>query len=77
MAESFGGWDGDGVAGGQQAGEECAESEEGGGCETACGKGTLTVPVDTGLSMDYSSHHSWSLGASTSSSTGCSWTPTS
>lgn len=32
MAESFGGWDGDGVAGGQQAGEECAESEEGGDC---------------------------------------------
>jgi hypothetical protein len=28
--------------GGQQAGEECAESEERGGCEqTACGKGTL------------------------------------
>src|SRR3984957_3496862 len=42
IAESFGGWDGDGVAGGQQAGEECAESEEGGGCEqTACGKGAL------------------------------------
>ncbi len=41
-AESFGGWDGDGVAGGQQAGEECAESEERGGCEqTACGKGAL------------------------------------
>jgi hypothetical protein len=33
VAESFGGWDGDGVAGGQQAGEECAESEERGGCE--------------------------------------------
>jgi hypothetical protein len=33
--ESFGGWDGDGVAGGQQAGEECAESEERGGCEQA------------------------------------------
>jgi hypothetical protein len=30
-AESFGGWDGDGVAGGQQAGEECCESEERGG----------------------------------------------
>ena len=42
IAESCGGWDGDGVAGGQQAGEECAESEERGGCEqTACGKGTL------------------------------------
>ena len=42
IAESFGGWDGDGVAGGQQAGEECAESEERGGCEqTACGKGAL------------------------------------
>jgi hypothetical protein len=27
IAESFGGWDGDGVTGGQQAGEECAESE--------------------------------------------------
>ena len=42
IAESFGGWDGDGVAGRQQAGEECAESEERGGCEqTACGKGAL------------------------------------
>src|SRR5215472_5403834 len=42
MAESFGGWDGGGVASGQQAGEECAESEEGSGCEqTACGKGAL------------------------------------
>jgi hypothetical protein len=42
IAESFGGWDGDGVAGGQQAGEECAESEERGGREqTACGKGGL------------------------------------
>ena len=41
-AESFGGWNGDGVAGGQQAGEECAESEERGGCEqTAHGKGVL------------------------------------
>ena len=42
ITESFGGWNGDGVAGGQQAGEECAESEERGGCEeTACGKGAL------------------------------------
>ena len=42
ITESFGGWDGDGVAGGQQAGEECAESEECSGCEqTACGKGAL------------------------------------
>ena len=42
IAESFGGWDGDGVACWQQAGEECAESEERGGCEqTACGKGVL------------------------------------
>ena len=42
IAESFGGWDGDGLAGGQQTGEECAESEERGGCEqTACGKGAL------------------------------------
>src|SRR6202167_6098034 len=42
IEESFGGWDGDGVAGWQQAGEECAESEERGGCEqTACGKGAL------------------------------------
>ena len=42
IAESFGGWDGDGVAGGQQAGEECAESEQRGGCEqTACAKGVL------------------------------------
>src|SRR6266550_5337048 len=42
MAESFGGWDGDRVESGQQAGEECAESEERGGCEqTACGKGAL------------------------------------
>ena len=42
MAESFSGWHGDGVAGGQQAGEECAESEERGGCEqSACGKGAL------------------------------------
>ena len=42
MTESFGGWDGDGVAGGPQAGEECAESEEGSGCEeTARRKGAL------------------------------------
>jgi len=42
IPESFGGWDGDGVAGGQHAGEECAESKECGGCEqTACGKGAL------------------------------------
>ena len=42
MTESFGGWDGDGVAGGPQAGEECAESDEGSGCEeTARGKGAL------------------------------------
>src|SRR5215471_3099241 len=42
MTESFGGWDGDGAAGGPQAGEECAESEEGSGCEeTARGKGAL------------------------------------
>src|SRR6266852_6044953 len=42
IAESFGGCDDGGVAGGQQAGEECAESEERGGCEqTACGKGVL------------------------------------
>jgi hypothetical protein len=42
IAESFGGWNSDGVARGQQAGEECAESEERGGCEqAACGKGAL------------------------------------
>ena len=42
MAESFGGRDGDGVARWQQASDECAESEEHGGCQqTACGKGTL------------------------------------
>src|SRR5215813_9465193 len=42
IAESFGGWDGDGVAGGQQAGEECTESEKAGGCEeTTRGKGAL------------------------------------
>jgi hypothetical protein len=42
IAESFGGWDGDGVAGGQQASEECAEGEQRGGCEqTACGRGAL------------------------------------
>ncbi len=30
------------MAGRQQAGEECAETEEGGGCDqTACGKGVL------------------------------------
>src|SRR5580698_2150289 len=41
-AESIGGWDGDGVEGGQQAGEERAESEQrGGGEEIARGKGTL------------------------------------
>src|ERR1700722_17490487 len=41
-AESIGGWDGDGVEGGQQAGEERAESEQrGGGEKTACGKGVL------------------------------------
>jgi hypothetical protein len=42
IAESFGGWNGDGVANGQQAGEKCAKSEERGGCEqTACSKGVL------------------------------------
>ena len=42
IAESFGGRDGYGVAGWQQAGEECADSEEGGGCEqTSRGKGVL------------------------------------
>jgi len=42
IAESFGGWDGDGVASGQHAGEKRAKSEERGGCEqTACGKGVL------------------------------------
>src|SRR5580658_7076261 len=42
IAKSFSGWDGDGVAGGQQAGEECAESEQRGSCEeTACGKAAL------------------------------------
>src|ERR1700745_2761746 len=42
IAESFGGLDRDSMAGGQQAGEECAESEESGGCEqTACSKGAL------------------------------------
>ena len=42
IAESFGGWNGDGVAGGQQASKECAEREERCGCEhTACGKGVL------------------------------------
>ena len=42
IAESLGGWDGDGVAGGQQAGEQCAKREESGGCEqTACTKGAL------------------------------------
>ena len=42
IAERFGGWDGDGVTGRQQAGKECAESEEPSGCEqTACGKGAL------------------------------------
>jgi hypothetical protein len=42
IAESFGGWDGDGVAAGQQAGEQCAESEQRGGCEqTVCAKAAL------------------------------------
>src|SRR5438046_964892 len=42
IAESFSGWDADGVACWQQAGEECAESEERGGCEeTTRGKGAL------------------------------------
>ena len=42
IAESFGGWDGDGVAGGHQAGEDGGESEERGGRhQTACGKGAL------------------------------------
>src|ERR1700722_13356391 len=41
-AESFGGRNGDGVACGQEAGEERAESEQRGGCEqTACSKGVL------------------------------------
>ena len=42
IPESFSGWDADGVACRQQAGEECAESEERGGCEeTTRGKGAL------------------------------------
>jgi hypothetical protein len=42
IAESFRGLDGDGMAGGQQAGEERAESEQrGGGEETPGGKGVL------------------------------------
>ena len=42
IAQSFGGRDRDSVARGQQAGEECAESEERGGCEeTAYGEGAL------------------------------------
>ena len=42
IAESLGGRDRDGVAGGQQAGEERAESEQrGGGEETPGGKGVL------------------------------------
>src|SRR5450432_3677414 len=42
IAESYGGCDGDGVAGGQQAGEECTDAEERGGCEqTGCGKRVL------------------------------------
>jgi len=40
IPESFSRWDADGVAGWQQAGEECAESEERGGYEeTTRGKG--------------------------------------
>jgi hypothetical protein len=42
IAESFGGCNGEGVAGGQQAGEERAESEQRcGGAETPNGKGAL------------------------------------
>jgi len=42
ITESFGGWDGDGVACGEQAGYECAEGEERGGCQqTAHGKSVL------------------------------------
>jgi len=42
IPESFSRWDADGVAGWQQAGEECAESEERGGYEeTTRGKGAL------------------------------------
>src|SRR5262249_44669655 len=42
IAESFRGWDGGCMAGGEQARDECAESEEGGGCDqTACGKDVL------------------------------------
>src|SRR5580700_1529437 len=49
VAESFGGWDGDGVAGGQQAGEECAESEERSGCEeTTRGNGVLHPVCEDG-----------------------------
>jgi hypothetical protein len=49
ITESFGGWDGEIVAGGQKAGEECAESEERGGCEqTACGKGALHLVGEDG-----------------------------
>ena len=42
VAQSFRWWDGDGVAGRQQAGEECAESEKRRSCEqAACGKTAL------------------------------------
>src|SRR5204862_6881807 len=47
IAKSFSGCDPDDVAGGQKAGEECAESEERRGCEqTACGKGALRPVVE-------------------------------
>lgn len=49
IAESFGGWDGDGVAGGQEAGQECAESENRHGCkQTAWGKVALHPPAPPG-----------------------------
>jgi hypothetical protein len=42
IAQSFGGWDGNGVTGGDEAGQERAESEERGGCEQIpCGKSAL------------------------------------
>jgi hypothetical protein len=42
VAETFGDWDSNGVAGRQQAGEQCAEREKRGGCEqTAWSKGVL------------------------------------
>jgi hypothetical protein len=66
IAESLGGWDGDGMAGGQQAGEECAESKERGGCEQAASALAFPLAADTQSTTDFSG--TWKMDAARSES---------